>query len=317
MKAEENWFDRFDGRIQKDEFIKILLMERQKAMTSENILSGFRKTGISPSDQMFLSRIPSSSQNAAAQDTNVLLKNSMEWIFQILQPGNSSHIQGKNGICVASNPEAFEKITSISPRSSSDSSESSIDIDADAGSDTSSEKLSCEGRSPTKGRVRRAESNLSSIMDRMSAGFDTVDLAVGNVQTSVNDIGSSVDTFRRTTEAHETRITQHDHDITELRSRHGHDIAELRSRHDHDIAELRSEYDRDLSELGIQLGIRHGRSITELRSGAHAELQYLCEEFHRKISECDQYMSELAALRAQVEELLKAGHGLGFSKKTK
>jgi hypothetical protein len=122
-------------------------------MTSEDMLSGFPKTGIALIDPTFLSRIPSSSQNAA-QDTNVLLKNSMEWIFQVLQPGNSSHdIQAKNGICVASNPEAFEKITSISPRSGSDSSESSIDIDADAGSDTS-EKLSCKGRSPTNGRVR-------------------------------------------------------------------------------------------------------------------------------------------------------------------
>ena len=306
MSAEANWFDRFDRRIRKEEFIEILLMERQKAMASENILSGFRRTGIAPFDPTFLPRIPSSSQNSA-QDTNAPLKNSMEWIFQVLQPGNFSHdIQPKSGICVALNPEAFEKITSILPRSSSDSSESSIDSDTDAGSDTS-EKQSCQGRSPTKGRVRRSESNLSSLLDRMSAGFRTVDLAVGNVQISVNDIRSSFDTFRGTIEVHETRITQHDHDIAELRSRHDHDIAELRSEHDHDIAELRSEHDHDFSELRSQLGIWHDRSIAELRSSAHAELQYLCKGLHRKISECDQYRSELSALQAQVEELQKAG----------
>jgi hypothetical protein len=88
LSAEKHWYERFKRRIGKEEFIEILLKERHSAMTPENILSGFRKPGNAPFDPTLLSRIPSSTQTAA-QTANCPIKNSMEWIFQVLQPGNS------------------------------------------------------------------------------------------------------------------------------------------------------------------------------------------------------------------------------------
>jgi hypothetical protein len=115
----------------------------------------------------------------------------MEWIFRVLQPGNSNiDIQAKYGICIASCREALERVTSIVPKSTVDF--DTIDTDVDVGSppnprqtgsppvaafdentplllDDSSQKASSLGGYDY---ASRAETNVSSFLDQNNAQLE-------------------------------------------------------------------------------------------------------------------------------------------------
>jgi hypothetical protein len=82
LKGEQKLFEKFSCNIPKCEFIEMILSERRKAMTPENISAGFRAAAIAPFDSGFLSMIPESRKKAAAQNDGQLITNSAEWIFQ-------------------------------------------------------------------------------------------------------------------------------------------------------------------------------------------------------------------------------------------
>jgi hypothetical protein len=191
-----------------------------------------------------------------------MIKNSMEWIFRVLQPGNSCHdIESGEGICLALCPDAFEIFFPSPPESSAGSSDTSMDgVDLDAASplvtafdddshlslDDSPQPPSPAGgyddfqdeysSTPTKIRARHAEMSLSKMYNGMTGGFRNLESGVDSLQKKHNE---SLDVFRRTVETHESRMRQHEQDNADMRRL----IAELRNQQDRDITELKNWLD--------------------------------------------------------------------------
>jgi hypothetical protein len=130
LECQAEWFEAAKRRIHTQEFIDILLEERKRAMTPENILAGFQKAAIFPFDGNYFSRIPQSRQRPS-KDSRDFLKDAMAWISRVLRlNGTNFDLEGNNGIYLVSNPEALSAITQTDASAVNDSSSDHAEVDA-------------------------------------------------------------------------------------------------------------------------------------------------------------------------------------------